>query len=53
MSATNQVYHSLTTLIKLCDDVLFTGDKNLSKLNVTDVLQQVNDAVQVDILQCL
>ncbi|BES93377.1 Guanine-nucleotide exchange factor c3g [Nesidiocoris tenuis] len=46
MSATNQVYHSLTTLIKLCDDVLFTGDKNLSKLNVTDVLQQVNDAVQ-------
>uniref|UniRef100_A0A0A9Z173 CRK SH3-binding GNRP n=2 Tax=Lygus hesperus TaxID=30085 RepID=A0A0A9Z173_LYGHE len=46
MSATNQVYHSLTTLIKLCDDVLITGDTNLSKQNVTDVLKQVDDAVQ-------
>ena len=57
MSATNQVYQSLATLIKLCDDVLLRGEKALNKQNVTEVLQQVEEAVQVmcltiDILWC-
>ncbi|KAK9498271.1 hypothetical protein O3M35_002943 [Rhynocoris fuscipes] len=46
MSATKQVYQSLTMLIKLCDDVLIGGEKGLNKQNVTQVLQQVEDAVQ-------
>ncbi|XP_073979837.1 C3G guanyl-nucleotide exchange factor isoform X3 [Rhodnius prolixus] len=46
MSATKQVYQSLTMLIKLCDDVLIGGEKGLNKQNVTEVLQQVEDAVQ-------
>lgn len=49
MSATKQVYQSLTMLIKLCDDVLIGGEKGLNKQNVTEVLQQVEDAVQVTI----
>jgi hypothetical protein len=47
VSATNQVYQSLATLIKLCDDVLLGGEKALNKQNVTEVLQQVEEAVQV------
>ncbi|XP_014251044.1 rap guanine nucleotide exchange factor 1 isoform X3 [Cimex lectularius] len=46
MSATNQVYQSITVLIKLCDDVLIGGEKGLNKQNVTEVLQQVDEAVQ-------
>ncbi|XP_054273628.1 rap guanine nucleotide exchange factor 1 isoform X3 [Macrosteles quadrilineatus] len=46
VSAMNQVYQSLAKLIRLCDDVLLLGDKAISKENVTEVIQQVEEAVQ-------
>ncbi|KAL0275534.1 UNVERIFIED_CONTAM: hypothetical protein PYX00_003356 [Menopon gallinae] len=46
VSATNQIYQSLAKLIKLCDDYLLIGDKALSKENVSDVVNQVESAIQ-------
>lgn len=53
LSATNHMYQSAARLIKLCDDALIEGDKKEAALNVDnvkEVVQLVEDAVQVNIL---
>lgn len=50
-SATNHLYESVASLIKLCDDVLI--DEQSSALNqdhVNEVVLQVEEAVQVKFL---
>ncbi|XP_050424721.1 guanine nucleotide-releasing factor 2 isoform X2 [Adelges cooleyi] len=46
VSALNQVYQSVAQLIKLCDDVLLSGEKAIDTSNVSDTLHLVDLAIQ-------
>lgn len=47
-SATLRMYQSVARLIKLCDDVLIDNTSSeLSKENVNEIVEQVEDAVKV------
>ncbi|XP_050532986.1 guanine nucleotide-releasing factor 2 isoform X2 [Daktulosphaira vitifoliae] len=46
VSALNQVYQSVAQLIKLCDDVLLSGEKAINTENVSDTLHLVDVAIQ-------